>query len=97
MTIDELNRKLLEATKRGDIEGMMEALKQGAEVNSRDGWGRMAMQEIVRAEEVRPDPFPIKIKTSAKRAEALILLTGADFQIRTGDPILTMDVLYLLS
>lgn len=38
MTIDELNRKLLEAAKRGDIEDMMEALKQGAEVNSRDGW-----------------------------------------------------------
>ena len=47
MTIDELNRKLLEATKRGDIEGMMEALKQGAEVNSRDGWGWMAMMEVV--------------------------------------------------
>lgn len=24
-------------------------------------------------------------------------ITGADFQTRTGDPILTMDVLYLLS
>jgi|ADurb_Cas_03_Slu_FD_contig_101_209819_length_3601_multi_4_in_0_out_0_2 hypothetical protein len=47
MTIDELNRKLLEAAKRSDIEGMMEALKQGAEVNSRDGWGRMAMMEVV--------------------------------------------------
>ena len=42
MTIVELNRKLLEAAKRGDIEGMMEALKQGTEVNSRDGWGRKA-------------------------------------------------------
>ena len=60
MTIAELNPKLLEATKRGDIEGMMEALKQGAEVNSRDGWGRMAMQEIVRGGRGASRPLPNK-------------------------------------
>ena len=47
MTIEELNRKLLEAAKRGDIEGMMEALKQGAEVHSRGGWRRMVMMDVI--------------------------------------------------
>lgn len=37
-----------------------------------------------------------KIKRAFGIPKALDM-TGADFQTRTGDPILTMDVLYLLS
>ena len=97
MTIDELNRKLLEATKREDIEGMLEAVKQGAEVNSRDGWGRMAMQEIVRGRRGLSRPHPYKKQGLPSVSGTLDFTAGADFRTRTGDPILTMDVLYLLS
>ena len=37
-----------------------------------------------------------KTKRALGKPKALEI-TGADFQTRTGDPILTMDVLYLLS
>ena len=43
------------------------------------------------------DPFPNENRALAWTAKTLCSSTGADLRTRTADPILTMDVLYLLS
>ena len=52
----------------------------------------------MRVEGVVSRPLPYKkLQDFSRIAKALRLLTGADLRTRTADPILTMDVLYLLS
>ncbi len=48
MTIEELNKNLLEAAKQGDIEGVKKVLEQGTDVNARNKDGRTAMIEAAR-------------------------------------------------
>ena len=43
MSQKELNSKLLEAAEKGDTDRMWELVEQGADINTRDRWGRTAL------------------------------------------------------